>query len=274
MTTSTTAAARLDTVLADTRAQGRAALIGYLPAGFPSARGAVAAALAMVESGVDIIELGLPYSDPVMDGPDIQRAATAALAAGTTTDTVLESVAALAEAGVPTLVMTYWNPVERFGVDRFATRLAAVGGSGLITPDLIPEEAADSGWHAAAQRRGLHRIHLVAPSSTADRLMRTVQASTGFVYAAAMMGVTGTGGAVADAAVDLVRRVRAVRDVPVCVGLGVSTAAQAAAIGAGADGVIVGAAFVRRLAAAKREADGITEVARFAADLARGVRGH
>jgi tryptophan synthase alpha chain len=273
VTTSTTAAARLDTVLRDARAQGRAALIGYLPAGFPSARGAVAAALTMAESGVDIVELGLPYSDPVMDGPDIQRAAAAALAAGTTTDTVLDSVAAIAGAGVPVLVMTYWNPVERFGLDRFAARLAEAGGCGLITPDLIPEESADSGWQAAADRHGLHRVHLVAPSSTEDRLVRTVQASTGFVYAAALMGVTGTGGAVADTAAGLVGRVRAVRDVPVCVGLGVSTAEQAAAIGASADGVIVGAAFVRRLAAARREADGITEVGRFAADLARGIRG-
>ncbi|MGM1063964.1 tryptophan synthase subunit alpha [Saccharothrix sp. Mg75] len=265
---------RLDGALRTAREEGRAALIGYLPAGFPTARAAVDAALAMAGSGVDVVELGLPYSDPVMDGPVIQRAATAALAGGATTETVLESVAEIAAAGVPVLVMTYWNPVERYGVERFARRLAEVGGSGLITPDLIPEEADDTGWTAESDRRGLRRVHLVAPSSSPERLALTARASTGFVYAAALMGVTGTGGALTDVAHGLVSRVREVRaDLPVCVGLGVSTAEQAAAIGQAADGVIVGAAFVRRLAEARNAAEGVAAVARFAAELARGVRG-
>lgn len=265
---------RLDTALRAAREQRRAALIGYLPAGFPTRRTAVDAALAMAESGVDVIELGLPYSDPVMDGPVIQHAATAALAGGATTDTVLESVAEIAAAGVPVLVMTYWNPVERYGVERFARQLADAGGSGLITPDLIPEEADDTGWTTAADRHGLRRVHLVAPSSSPERLALTARASSGFLYAAALMGVTGTGGALAEVANGLVSRVREVRaDLPVCVGLGVSTAAQAAAIGQAADGVIVGAAFVRELAEAGTAAEGVAAVGRFAAELSSGLRG-
>lgn len=264
---------RLTAALREAGAQGRAALVGYLPAGFPSARATVAAAQAMAESGVDIIELGLPYSDPVMDGPVIQRATAAALAAGFTTDDLFGIVAAVTGRNVPVLCMTYWNLVERYGVARFASRLAQVGGHGLVTPDLIPEEAGTSGWSAASTESGLHRVYLVAPSSTRERISLTAQASTGFVYAASLMGVTGTGGAQAAVAAGLVRRVRAARDIPVCVGLGVSTPEQAAAIAPECDGVIVGAAFVRRLLDADSEAAGIRAVGRLAADLARGVRG-
>jgi tryptophan synthase alpha chain len=255
-----------------TRSEGRAALIGYLPAGFPSAPGAVEAAVAMAESGVDIVEIGLPYSDPVMDGPVIQRASAAALAGGTTTETVLDTIAAISAKGIPVLCMTYWNPVERYGVDRFATALACAGGSGLITPDLIPEEADDSGWTAAAKRHGLHGVYLVAPSSSDERVALTANAASGFVYAAAIMGVTGTGQAGAEVASQVVKRVRAARDIPVCVGLGVSDASQAADIAAVADGVIVGAAFVRRLLDADSESAGVSAVAKFATELAKGIR--
>jgi len=123
------------------RAEGRGVLVGYLPAGFPSVDGAIAAMRAMVEAGVDVVEVGFPYSDPVMDGPVIQRAAEAALAAGVRRSDVVRTVEAVAATGVPVLVMTYWNPVERYGVPAFARDLAAAGGAGLITPDLIPDEA-------------------------------------------------------------------------------------------------------------------------------------
>ncbi|WP_018635043.1 tryptophan synthase subunit alpha [Parafrankia elaeagni] len=264
---------RLTAALRGTGAQGHAALVGYLPAGFPSVRATVEAARAMAESGVDIIELGLPYSDPVMDGPVIQQATAAALAAGFTTDDLFDIVAAVTRQNVPVLCMTYWNLVERYGVMRFASRLARAGGHGLVTPDLIPEEAGTSGWNAASTEFGLHRVYLVAPSSTPERISLTAQASTGFVYAASLMGVTGTGGAQPAVAAGLVRRVRAARDIPVCVGLGVSTPKQAAAIAPECDGVIVGAAFVRQLLDADSEAAGIRAVGRLAADLARGVRG-
>ena len=157
-------AARLD----ELRSEGRAALIGYLPLGFPDLAGSIAAATAMVEAGVDIIELGVPYSDPVMDGPIIQRAVEHALAGGVRVHDVFAAVEQIARTGAPVLVMTYWNPVMHYGVDAFARDLAAAGGAGLITPDLIPDEAAE--WIAASDKHGLDRVFIVAPSSTPDRL--------------------------------------------------------------------------------------------------------
>ncbi|MDQ3664499.1 MAG: tryptophan synthase subunit alpha, partial [Actinomycetota bacterium] len=171
------------------RAEGRAALVGYLPAGFPTVEVSVAASEAMVAAGVDVVEVGLPYSDPVMDGPTIQRATERALAAGARTTDTFRVVEAVAATGVPTLVMTYWNPVERYGVDRFAADLAAAGGAGLITPDLVPEEGAE--WLAASDAHRLDRVFLVAPSSTDARIAATVAACRGFVYATSVMGVTG-----------------------------------------------------------------------------------
>ncbi len=261
--------------LARTRAEGRAALVGYLPAGFPTVEGSIAALQAMVAAGVDVVEVGLPYSDPVMDGPTIQRATEAALAGGTRTADTFRVVEAVAATGVPTLVMTYWNPVERFGVDRFAGRLAAAGGAGLITPDLIPDEAAD--WVAASDTHDLDRVFLVAPSSTQARIESTVAACRGFVYATAVMGVTGAREAISTDAPTLVMRTRRIADaagLPVGVGLGVSNGAQAAEVGAFADAVIVGSAFVRRLldAGADRGA-GIAAVTELSRDLAGGVRG-
>ncbi|MGH3333257.1 MAG: tryptophan synthase subunit alpha, partial [Nocardioidaceae bacterium] len=172
-----------------TRDEGRAALVGYLPAGFPDVPGSVDAMRTMADAGCDIIEVGLPYSDPVMDGPTIQAAAQQALEGGVRTVDVLRTVEAVAGTGVPVVVMTYWNPVERYGVDRFAADLASAGGSGLITPDLVPDEAGE--WLDAADRHDLDKIFLIAPSSTDERLAMTVAACRGFVYATAVMGVTG-----------------------------------------------------------------------------------
>jgi len=226
-------------------AANRAALVGYLPAGFPTVDGAIEAARAMVAAGADIIELGLPYSDPLIDGPVIAEAVHRALTAGTKVADVLRTVEAVAASGVPVLVMTYWNPVERYGVRAFARDLAQAGGSGLITPDLTPEEAGP--WLEASDACGLDRVFLVAPSSTAERLARIAQACRGFVYAASLMGITGTREAVSGQAEGLVQRIRPHTDLPVAVGLGVSNGAQAAQVAAFADGVIVGSAFVRRL---------------------------
>lgn len=257
-------------LLARTRAENRPALVGYLPAGFPDKQTAIEAMIAMVEGGVDIVEVGLPYSDPVMDGLTIQRAADAALAGGTKVADVLDTVEAVAATGAPTLIMTYWNPVERVGVEDFASRLAAAGGAGLITPDLIPDEAAE--WVSASDTHGLDRVFLVAPSSTDDRLAMTAQASSGFLYATSVMGVTGTRSATSNAAPTLVSRVRAVSDIPVGVGLGVSNGDQAAEVGAFADLVIVGSALVSRLLEAGSDtARGIADVRRLAEDLRAGV---
>jgi tryptophan synthase alpha chain len=245
--------------------QGRPALIGYLPAGFPSVEGGIEAILAMVDAGVDAVEVGFPYSDPVIDGPVIQRATEAALAAGVRSADVLRTVERVAGAGAPVVIMTYWNPMERYGVARFARDLAAAGGAGLITPDLIPDEAAE--WIAASDEHGLDRIFLVSPSSTDARLASTAAACRGFIYATAVMGVTGARDQVSGAAPTLVSRVREVTRTPVAVGLGVRDGAQAAAIGAYADGVIVGSALVSALADG-----GVDAVRALTTDLAAGVR--
>lgn len=253
------------------RAEGRAALVGYLPAGYPSVEGSIEAMLAMVDAGCDIIEVGLPYSDPVMDGPTIQAAAQAALEAGTRTSDVMRVVEAVAATGTPTVVMTYWNPVERYGVERFAADLAAAGGAGLITPDLTPDSASE--WIDAADAHGLDKVFLVAPSSTEDRVAMTTAASRGFVYATAVMGVTGARTTTSDLAGPLVARTKATTDLPVCVGLGVSTGDQAAEVASYADGVIVGSAFVRTLLDhADDPAAGLSALRALTEDLAGGVR--
>ncbi len=256
-------------VFAKARAENRAALVGYLPAGFPTLPHSIKAIEAMVEGGVDLVELGLPYSDPVMDGPTIQAAADTALAAGFRTSQVFEVVAASVAAGAPTLIMTYWNLVDRYGVERFAEDLVTAGGSGLITPDLIPDEAAD--WIAASDRHDLDRVFLVAPSSSDERLALTADASRGFIYAAAVMGVTGAREQTSSLAPELVARMRKVTDKPVGVGIGVSTGAQAHDVAQFADAVIVGSALVRCLLDAPDEAAGIDAVRTLARDLRAGV---
>lgn len=267
MTTATIGAVRAAFDVA--RAQNRALLIGYLPAGFPSVEGCIAAAKAMVAGGVDIVEIGLPYSDPVMDGPVIQEAVDAALRSGIRISEVIRTAGAVAATGAPTLVMSYWNPIERHGVGAFADELAAAGGAGVITPDLTPEEARS--WTQASARAGLDTVFLVAPSSPDARIDRVAEVTTGFVYAASTMGVTGTRGHVGSRAHELVDRVRARTAAPVAVGLGVSTPAQAAEVAAYADGVIVGSAFVRLLIDAADEAAGAAAVGALAAQLAAGV---
>jgi tryptophan synthase alpha chain len=254
--------------IAAAKAEGRAALIAYVPVGYPDVDGSIAAMVAAVEGGADVVEIGVPYSDPGMDGPVIQQAVDVAVRAGVGMPHVLRAVAAVAAAGAVPVVMSYWNPVERYGVERFATDLAAAGGAGAITPDLIPDEAGE--WLAAADRSGLDRVFLVAPSSTDARLRSTTHACRGFVYAASTMGVTGTRATVSDAAEKLVARTRAAApDLAVCVGLGVSDAAQAAEVAGFADGVIVGSAYVRQLL----DGHGADGVRRLSQALARGVRG-
>ncbi|RBY79168.1 tryptophan synthase subunit alpha [Blastococcus sp. TF02-09] len=253
--------------IAAARAEGRAALIGYLPVGYPDVDASIEAMVAMVEAGCDAIEIGVPYSDPGIDGPVIQEAVDVAVRAGVGIRDVLRAVAAVADAGAAPVVMSYWNPIERYGVARFAADLAVAGGAGAITPDLIPDEAAE--WLAASEEHGLDRVFLVAPSSTDARLRSTTAASRGFVYVASTMGVTGARATVSDAARTLVARTREARpDIALCVGLGVSNGAQAAEIAAFADGVIVGSAYVREMLEG-RGADGVRALT---ADLAAGVR--
>jgi tryptophan synthase alpha chain len=257
--------ARLAGLFDACRAEHRAALIGYLPAGYPTVAGSTRLLRAMLDGGCDLVEVGIPYSDPVLDGPTIQAAADAALRGGVRLRDVLAVVESIADTGGRAVVMTYWNPVHRYGVDAFARDLAAAGGLGVITPDLIPDEAHD--WLAAADKHDLDRIFLVAPSSTDQRIASTAAASRGFLYASSVMGVTGARDVVSSAAGTLVRRVRQhTMGLPVGVGLGVRNGAQAAEVAAFADAVIVGSAFVTAAD------DGESGVHTLASDLATGVR--
>jgi tryptophan synthase alpha chain len=261
---------RLADVFAEARSENRAALIGYLPAGFPDRDTCVDLISTMVESGVDAIEVGLPYSDPLMDGAVIQEAVERALIGGTTTDVVLDTVRRVVEAGAVAVVMSYWNPIERYGVQRFAANLATAGGVGVITPDLTPEEAGP--WIEATDAHGIDRIFLVAPSSSDARISTVVSSTSGFVYAASTMGVTGARASVSTGAGDLVARTRARTDLPIAVGLGVSTGEQAAEVAKYADGVIVGSAFIRRVLDASGPEEARASVAALAREMADGVR--
>ena len=218
-------------------AEDRAALVGYLPAGFPDKQTAIKAAVAMVEAGADVIEVGLPYSDPLMDGPVIADAVYRALKGGVKIKDVFDTVQAVADAGAAALVMTYWNPVDKYGADAFSRDLASAGGAGLITPDLTPEEAGP--WLEASDAHQLDRVFLVAPSSPPRRVEEITRLCRGFVYAVSLMGITG---------------------------------AQARQVAGFADGVIVGSAFVRRITDAATPADAVAAVRDLTADLAQGVR--
>jgi tryptophan synthase alpha chain len=254
----------LSEVFATSKVEGRGALVGYLPAGYPTVDGSAELLTGMIEAGCDLVEIGVPYSDPVMDGPVIQAAATTALSAGFRLRDLFTVVERVSSAGGKAVVMTYWNPVFHYGVDRFARDLAAAGGLGIITPDLVPDEAED--WLAASTEHGLDRIFLIAPSSTEERIVSTVAATTGFLYATAVMGVTGARDQVGSGAAGLVARARAHTALPIGVGLGVRSGEQAAEVAGFADAVIVGSAFV------SRAAEGVAPVQTLAAELAEGVR--
>jgi tryptophan synthase alpha chain len=264
MTVEQSEKSRLKALFSVCRGEQRAALIGYLPTGYPDVPTSIDAMKALIDSGCDLIEVGVPYSDPGMDGPVIANAAEIALRGGVRVRDTLAAVESISAAGGRAVVMTYWNPVLRYGVDAFARDLAAAGGYGLITPDLIPDEADE--WLAASEEHQLDRIFLVAPSSTQQRLADTVAASRGFVYAASTMGVTGARDAVSNAAPELVSRVNAVSDIAVGVGLGVRSREQAAQIAGYADGVIVGSALVSALN------DGLPTMRALSEELAAGVR--
>jgi len=259
----------LDQLFVKVRAENRAALIAYIPAGFPSQAGCHRVIAAYIAGGVDAIEIGYPYSDPVMDGPTIQAAAVTSLENGTGAQEVLAALK-VASDSVPAVVMTYWNPIERFGVADFAAAIAENGGSGVITPDLTIEES--SGWIDATDSSVINPIYVVAPSTKDARLAQVTSKCGGFVYAASLMGVTGARATVSSGAADLVARVRKVTDLPIAVGLGVSTREQAKGVAAYADGVIVGSAFIMAMQEAPSEEAGLVAVTELARELAKGVR--
>jgi tryptophan synthase alpha chain len=267
---------RTGEVFAATREQGRGALVGFLHVGYPDVPTSLAALRALTgeghSAGVDLVEVGLPYSDPMMDGVTIQRAGTRALERGVRTRDAFAAVEAVAQAGTAAVVMTYWNLVEHYGPEAFARDLAAAGGSGIITPDLTPDEA--SAWFEVSDAYGLDRIFLVSPSSTPERLHDTVNACRGWVYATSVMGVTGARSQSSTAAPGLVDRVRAASDgAMVGVGLGVSDGEQAREVTAYADAVIVGSALVKTLLDAEDAGDpsDLSGLRAVVADLSEGV---
>lgn len=236
---------KTESILKANKDNGTGSLVGYFPIGYPTLEASIEAAVAMCQNGVDVLELGVPYSDPVMDGPVIQAATLEALEAGFKLPQVFEAVRQIASrTDTAVLVMTYWNPVLQYGVERFAKELKAAGGAGLITPDLIPDEAAD--WLRVSDELQLDRVFLATPSSSQARVANTCSLTRGFVYAVSTMGITGARAELDAKARSVVSAVRSASGAALtCVGIGVSTAEQVAEINEYADGAIVGSAFVR-----------------------------
>jgi tryptophan synthase alpha chain len=252
--------------LARTERENRAALITGMPAGFPTVDDGIAAIRAMLDSGADIVEVGLPHSDPILDGPVIQIADDIALRGGVRIGGVIRTVReTYRTTGKPVLVMSYWNPIAKYGAERFAGELAEAGGAGCVLPDLPVQESAP--WRESAARHGLATVFLAAPSTTDARLREITAAGSGFVYASSLMGVTGVRETVNAAASALVRRVRATTELPVCVGIGISNAAQAAQVADFADGVIVESALVTAILDAPNAAAGVAAVQKLTAEL-------
>lgn len=261
----------LTETMATAKRENRAVFVGYLPAGFPTVDAGITAIRAVADSGADVIEVGLPHSDPVIDGPVIQTADDIALRGGVRIADAMRTVREVHQAtGKPILLMPYWNQVSRYGVERFARELAEAGGAGCVLPDLPVQESAP--WRAQAAAHDLATVFVVAPSSTDERLREVTSAGSGFVYAASLMGVTGARADDGDAAESLVRRVKATTDLPVCVGIGIATPAQAGRVAGFADGVIVGSALVSALLDAPDLDAGLAALRSRTAELASSVR--
>lgn len=257
-----TAVGPLEERLRKTRASGRKLLVPYVTGGFPGWERTVEACAA---AGADAIEVGIPFSDPVIDGPTVQEASERALAAGATPQGIVTAMGDLDTGGVPLVAMTYYNIVFRHGHERFARSLAAAGVAGAIVPDLPLEEVGP--WAEAADQAGVETVLLAAPTGSDERLARICSRSRGFVYGVGLLGVTGERAVLARSALDIARRLKAITDKPVLIGIGVSNAAQAAEVAAVADGAVVGSALVRRLL----DGGGPAAAGEFVADLRRGL---
>lgn len=258
---------RTSEVINSVRSAKQNVLVGYFPAGFPTIQESIDACVAMCEAGVDVLELGVPYSDPVMDGLVIQQATEIALSNGFKLKDLAAVIRGITErVSTPVLVMSYWNPVIRFGVREFAETIKQAGAVGLITPDLIPDEAA--AWLAISDELDLDRVFLATPSSSAERLANAASSSRGFVYGVSTMGITGTRDDLDAQARAVVSGVKSVNStVPVCVGIGISTPAQVAEVNSYADGAIVGSAFIKAY-----NSGGIKELVRTVKTLKEGTQ--
>lgn len=261
---------QIEELFTKAKLENRALLIGFITAGFPTKRESIEIAKAMISGGVDLIEVGVPYSDPVMDGPVIQRAGEVALENGIRTTDVLDIVKSITNLGTPTVVMTYWNPIEKYGVNKFASELVSAGGCGLITPDLTIEESSE--WNSVSSQLKLAKIYVLAPSSSDSRVNAVSKECAGFIYAASLMGVTGARNSLSGDARVLVSRIKEVSPLPVAVGLGVSNGEQANAVAQYADGVIVGSAFLKAIQEASDFESGLKAVKELASALREGVK--
>ncbi len=224
------------------RAESRCALVCYVTAGHPSPAATIELLEGLDDAGADVIEIGVPFSDPVMDGPTIQATSEQAIARGTTPSSILAELRGI-DAGVPLVVMTYYNLVYHPGDQRFASEFAAAGVSGAIVPDVPLEELGP--WAAAADAHGIETVLLAAPTASDERLACVCARSRGFVYGVSLLGVTGERDALAATADGIARRLKAATDLPVAVGIGISTPEQARQVTTVADGVVIGSAIVR-----------------------------
>ncbi|MFM8211801.1 MAG: tryptophan synthase subunit alpha [Actinomycetes bacterium] len=251
------------------KSENRAVLIAYLPAGFPSLDGSIQIINEMFKNGVDVIEVGVPYSDPLMDGPVIQEAVDIALNHKTGIKEVMHVVKKVSENNKPVLTMSYWSPIEKWGIKKYVEEFKNSGGNGVITPDLPPDESDE--WIDETNKQHVDRIFVVAPSTSEERLKLVSSKVTGFVYAASLMGVTGTRNQISQSAETLVTRLRKVTDLPVAVGLGVSTPEQAKQVAKYADGVIVGSAFIKLILQTKDLSKSVGAIGQLTKDLARSM---
>lgn len=253
------------------RRAGELGLVAYITAGDPSLDASERIALALAEAGADVIELGVPFSDPVADGPVIQRASERALRSGTTVSGVLELVKRLrAQTQVPLLLFSYYNPVLQMGLEKFASAAADAGADGALITDITPEEAGE--YRGAMRTRGLDTVFLAAPTSTDTRLKMIAEASTGFLYLISRTGVTGTKDALAEELPSLARRVRAATTLPIAVGFGISLPEHVSLLGGLADAAVVGSALVAEIEKAQSAEAAATAVAAKARVLKEAAR--
>lgn len=239
----TTKLNRIDELFSRLKSDNKKALMPYLMAGYPDVETSLRLLVALARAGADVIEFGIPYSDPLADGPTIQAAADASLQNGTNTDVVFDIIKrAREETDTPIILMTYYNTIYRYGLDKFARNAAESGADGTIIPDLPPEES--ESWSSAAGEYGLATVMLAAPTSTGERLKKVADASRGFVYCVSLAGVTGARSSLPANLANFIQRIRNITDKPLAVGFGISKPEQAKQVSAVADGVIIGSALV------------------------------
>jgi len=250
---------------AETRIQGRAACMPYFTLGYPQSQSSLEIIQAIADAGADLIELGIPFSDPLADGPTIQRSTQVALENGISVQRCLDLVAGLRRLGLhqPLILMSYINPLLAYGIERFAAAAAQAGADGLIVPDLPPEEAAE--LELSCHRHGLALVFLLAPTSTPPRIALVVARSSGFIYLVSLTGVTGARQSLPPDLADFIQRVHQATDLPLAVGFGIATPEQAQAVGLLADGVIVGSALIN---AVDQASDPCTTAGNFVREIA------